>query len=205
MCCIHSLSCNIPYQCMHIWLQSFLAEGLYLLTKLFIFYLFIQSFYFTLFFPSTKPSGFSETHAHKGGLGWGALGLVVGLAGQWGVLAPWGAIAISVPVHLASFCNLGISSLLWICTSWLVVTHDLLVWRIAQLTSKKFFCYYDDDDDDNENNNDYDTDGFCKGKKTGECPEKPSEQGQEPTTNSTHTGCLALESKPGCSCRRWTL
>ena len=65
-----------------------------------------------------------------------------------------------------------------------------------------FFCYYDDDDDDNENNNDYDTDGFCKGRKTGECPEKPSEQGQEPTTNLTHTGCLALESKPGCSCRR---
>ena len=138
MRCIHSLSCNIPYQCMHIWLQSFLAEGLYQLTNLFFIYLF-SHFISLYFFPSTKPSGFSETHTHKGGLGWGALGLVVGLAGQWGVLAPWGAIAISVPVHLTSFCNLGISSLLWICTSWLVVTHDLLVWRIAQLTSKKFF------------------------------------------------------------------
>ena len=28
--------------------------------------------------------------------------------------------------------------------------------------------------------------GFCGGRKTGEPGEKPSEQGREPTTNSTH-------------------
>ena len=28
--------------------------------------------------------------------------------------------------------------------------------------------------------------GFCGGRKTGEPEEKPSEQGREPTTNSTH-------------------
>ena len=28
--------------------------------------------------------------------------------------------------------------------------------------------------------------GFCEGRKTGEPGEKPSEQGREPTTNSTH-------------------
>ena len=39
--------------------------------------------------------------------------------------------------------------------------------------------------------------GFCGGKKTGEPGEKPSEQGQEPTTNSTHMWSRVRESNPG--------
>ena len=36
--------------------------------------------------------------------------------------------------------------------------------------------------------------GFCGGRKTGELGEKPSEQGREPTTNSTH---IRRRVKPG--------
>ena len=39
--------------------------------------------------------------------------------------------------------------------------------------------------------------GFCGGRKTGEPGEKPSDQGQEPTTNSTHTWRRVQESNPG--------
>ena len=39
--------------------------------------------------------------------------------------------------------------------------------------------------------------GFCEGRKTGVPGEKPSEQGQEPTTNSTHIWRRVRESNPG--------
>ena len=39
--------------------------------------------------------------------------------------------------------------------------------------------------------------GFFRGRKTGEPREKPSEQGQEPTTNSTHIWRRVRESNPG--------
>ena len=39
--------------------------------------------------------------------------------------------------------------------------------------------------------------GFCGGRKTGVPGEKPSEQGQEPTTNSTHIWRQLRESNPG--------
>ena len=39
--------------------------------------------------------------------------------------------------------------------------------------------------------------GFCGGRKTGEPGEKPLEQGQEPTTNSTHMWRRVRESNPG--------
>ena len=38
---------------------------------------------------------------------------------------------------------------------------------------------------------------FCGGRKTGESGEKPSEQGREPTTNSTHIRHRDRESNPG--------
>ena len=40
---------------------------------------------------------------------------------------------------------------------------------------------------------------FCGGRKTGEPREKPSEQGQQPTTNSTHMWRQVWESNPGHS------
>ena len=40
---------------------------------------------------------------------------------------------------------------------------------------------------------------FCGGRKTGEPGEKPSEEGQEPTTNSTHMWRWVRESNPGHS------
>ena len=39
--------------------------------------------------------------------------------------------------------------------------------------------------------------GFCGGRKTGEPGEKPSEQGQQPTRNSTHMWCQLRDSNPG--------
>ena len=39
--------------------------------------------------------------------------------------------------------------------------------------------------------------GFCGGRKTGEPGEKPSEQGREPTTNSTHIITPGPGIKPG--------
>ena len=46
---------------------------------------------------------------------------------------------------------------------------------------------------------------FCGGRKTGEPREKPSEQGREPTTNSTHMWRLVQESYLGHSGGRWML
>lgn len=43
---------------------------------------------------------------------------------------------------------------------------------------------------------------FCGGRKTGEPGEKPSEQGREPTTNSTDMWRRVRESNPGYSCGR---
>ena len=47
--------------------------------------------------------------------------------------------------------------------------------------------------------------GFCGGRKTGEPGGKPSEQGWEPTTNSTHMWHQIRESNPGHSGRSRTL
>ena len=47
--------------------------------------------------------------------------------------------------------------------------------------------------------------GFCGGRKTEEPGEKPSEQGREPTTNSTHIWRRVQESNPGHSGGRRTV
>ena len=47
--------------------------------------------------------------------------------------------------------------------------------------------------------------GFCGGRKTEEPGEKPSEQGREPTTNSTHMWRRVQESNPGHSSGRRTV
>ena len=47
--------------------------------------------------------------------------------------------------------------------------------------------------------------GFWEGRKTREPGEKPSEQGREPTTNSTHILRRVWESNPGHIGGRWAL